>query len=220
MSNTPSTPPEEDSDRQAAANADAPGSVVVGPTDGSLLRRIRGGDEDAATKLYFRYSQRLMQLARANTAPDLAVRFDPEDVVQSVFRSFFRRASVGCYDVPEGGELWRLLLVLALNKVRALAIHHRAQKRDVSHTVNPALLDELEMRQADSNPEHILEMVIEELLAKMTSSERRIVELRIEGCAVADIASQVARSKRTVERILQGFREQLSALTRDDAERE
>ena len=105
------------------------------PSDGSLLRRIQGGEEDAATELYLRYSNRLINLARNNTAPELAVRFDPEDVVQSVFRSFFRRASTGGYDVAEGGELWRLLLVLALNKVRALAIHHRSQKRNVSKTV-------------------------------------------------------------------------------------
>ncbi|MEZ6117803.1 MAG: ECF-type sigma factor [Pirellulaceae bacterium] len=98
---------------------------TIEPSDGSLLRRIQGGEEDAATQLYLRYSNRLIALAKHNTSPELAVRFDPEDVVQSVFRSFFRRASGGCYDVPEGGELWRLLLVLALNKVRGLAIHHR-----------------------------------------------------------------------------------------------
>ncbi|MCA9171364.1 MAG: hypothetical protein KDB23_27025, partial [Planctomycetales bacterium] len=182
MNQSDSKPVPESEPLHSATTDKAQPMSVLGPSDGSLLRRIRGGDEDAATKLYYRYSQRLIQLARANTAADLATRFDPEDVVQSVFRSFFRRAAGGCYDVPEGGELWRLLLVLALNKVRALAVHHRAKKRDVGQTVNPSLMEDLETKQAASNPEHILAMVVEELLATMSATERRVVELRIEGC--------------------------------------
>jgi RNA polymerase sigma-70 factor (ECF subfamily) len=187
----------------------------IGASDGSLLRRIQSGEEEAATQLYLRYSQRLMQLARANTAPELGVRFDPEDVVQSVFRSFFRRASGGCYDVPEGGELWRLLLVLALNKVRGLALHHRARKRDVSQTVGSAGLEDLAGRHEGqcAEPVKILELVIEELLSNMPEVQRQMVELRIEGCSVGEIATRTKRSKRTVERVLQSFREQLAALT-------
>lgn len=195
-------------------------SESVPASDQSLLRRIRHGEEEAATQLYLRYSHRLMQLAKANTSRDLATRFDPEDVVQSVFRSFFRRASGGCYEVPEGGELWRLLLVLALNKVRALALHHRAQKRDVSQTVGATGLEELSARQAEqcTEPVKILELVIEDLLQQMPPVQRQIVEFRIEGCTVAEIAERTKRSKRTIERTLQSFREQLAALTDDQDE--
>jgi RNA polymerase sigma-70 factor (ECF subfamily) len=98
-------------------------------SDGSLVRLIRDGEQQAATDLFLRYSDRLLNLAKSNTSPQLSPRFDPEDVVQSVFRSFFRRVSDGAYDVPPGEELWRLLLVLSLNKVRRLAKFHRAQKR-------------------------------------------------------------------------------------------
>ncbi|MFO0067017.1 MAG: helix-turn-helix domain-containing protein, partial [Pirellulaceae bacterium] len=38
---------------------------------------------------------------------------------------------------------------------------------------------------------------------------RDVVRLRIEGFEVNQIAEKLQRSKRTVERILQGFREQL-----------
>ena len=186
---------------------------TIEPSDGSLLRRIQGGEEDAATQLYLRYSNRLIALAKHNTSPELAVRFDPEDVVQPEFRSFFRRASGGCYDVPEGGELWRLLLVLALNKVRGLAIHHRAQKRSVRQTMSGEAADQVLQRHESQNPEpyQILQMVVDQILGTMTPLQRQIVELRIEGCSVPEIAESTGRSKRTVERVLQGFREQLSA---------
>src|SRR3954469_20154501 len=120
-------------------------------SDSSLVRRFRAGEDDAATKLYKRYAERLHRLAQRNTGADLARRFDAEDVVQSVFRTFFRRVQTGLYDLPAGDELWRLLLVISLNKIRALAVHHRAQKRDVSATVAPdvTMLAQVAMSNAD-----------------------------------------------------------------------
>ena len=58
-----------------------------------------------------------------------------EDIVQSVFGSFFRRLGQGFYDVPEGDELWKLLLVIALHKIRKKAAYHHAAKRDRHRTI-------------------------------------------------------------------------------------
>src|SRR5687768_11333472 len=69
-------------------------------SDASLLRRYRRGEEDAATELYLRYAGRLRVLADTRASPELKQRVDPEDIVQSVFRTFFRRAAVGQYDAP------------------------------------------------------------------------------------------------------------------------
>src|SRR5690349_20841483 len=93
-----------------------------GPSDGSLLARVREGSQDAAAALYHRYAQRLLALARAKCGDDLAARVDAEDIVQSVFGSFFRGARQGYYDVPSGEEMWGLLLVIGLNKIRAKGV--------------------------------------------------------------------------------------------------
>jgi len=182
-------------------------------TDHSLVRRFKVGEEDAATELYLRYAARLQALARAQTSPALASRFDPEDVVQSVFRTFFRRASEGLYEVPPGEELWKLLLVLALNKIRELGTHHRAQKRDVTRTLGTEALQRTSAAQSDHEVSlQVLQMVIDELLAQFGESQQEIIRLRIEGYKVDDIADKTQRSKRTVERVLQEFRNQLSTL--------
>ena len=183
-------------------------------SDGSLVRRFRAGEEDAATKLYKRYAERLHRLAQRNTALDLSRRFDAEDVVQSVFRTFFRRVRTGLYDLPAGDELWRLLLVISLNKIRTLAIHHRAQKRSVASTVAPdsGLLAQLADVNADNLALTSLKMVIDEVLCDLPAAQRRMIVRRIDGCQVEEIAAETGRSKRTVERVLQDFRQRLRGI--------
>jgi RNA polymerase sigma factor (sigma-70 family) len=188
-------------------------------SDQSLLRRIQSGHSDASTQLYLRYAQRLQALVASKSSPDLARRVDAEDIVQSVFRTFFRRAALGDYSVPEGEQLWKLLLVIALNKVRAEGAYHRAAKRDVRQTRGGEAFEQA-IESGRGNDEialATLRMVIEDLLAGMPEANRRVIELRIEGNEVKEITELTQRSKRTVERVLQSFRARLEALVHEDS---
>lgn len=177
-------------------------------SDHLLLQRFRRGQEDAATVLYLRYAKRLNALARSKCSPALAHRVEPEDIVQSVFRSFFRKAADGLYDVPEGEDLWKLFLVITLNKIYAKSVFHHARKRDVRLTVNAADLDESALGRDEPDNQALaeLQMVVGEILDKLPAVCRQMIELRIQGHEVADIAKLTQRSKRTVERTLQQFR--------------
>ena len=188
-------------------------------TDQYLLERFRQGEQDAATQLYLRYATRLQSLALSQTSPQLATRFDPEDVVQSVFRTFFRRVSRGLYDVPPGEELWSLFLVLALNKIRTLSKYHGAQKRDVRRTIGSDRLDGPyePCQSGDETSLLVLRLVINDLLDVLPETNRSIVELRIQGYKADDIVRMTERSKRTVERILQEFRLKLSQMIEDES---
>jgi RNA polymerase sigma-70 factor, ECF subfamily len=187
-------------------------------SDRSLLRRLQHGQADASTELYLRYAERLLALAAAQTAPDLARRIDPEDIVQSVFRTFFRRASLGHYTIPDGEEIWKLLLVIALNKVRTVGAFHRAAKRDVRRTFSGEAFDRAVESQSGPGMDalSLLRMVVEELLQSQPEAHRRMIELRIEGHELNEIAATVKRSKRSVERVLQDFRQKLDALIGED----
>jgi RNA polymerase sigma-70 factor (ECF subfamily) len=187
-------------------------------SDRSLLRRVQGGQPDASMQLYLRYAERLHALVMAQSSPDLARRIDAEDIVQSVFRTFFRRAAHGHYTIPDGEDLWKLLLVIALNKVRAMGAYHRAAKRDMRQTVSGEAFDRAmeSERGGDESALSVLKMVIDDLLDGMPAANRQVIELRIEGYDVAEITERVQRSKRTVERVLQGFRSRLETLIHED----
>jgi RNA polymerase sigma-70 factor (ECF subfamily) len=179
-------------------------------TDGSLFHRYQSGDDTAATALYLRYASRLRALAREYCSPLFAGRFDADDIVQSVFRAFFQGTRRQEYTVPPGGELWALLTVLALNKIRNLISHHRAGKRAVHHTTSLPDLENHPALAADESAAAFLHLVMDEHLAGLPESNRAIIRLRIEGYSVAEIAERTARSRRTVERVLQQFRARLS----------
>jgi RNA polymerase sigma-70 factor (ECF subfamily) len=178
------------------------------PSDGELLERFRRGEQFAATVLYLRYAPRLLALAEARCSSGLTHRLDSEDIVQSVFGRFFRRARKGGYEVPVGAELWSLLLVIALNKIRAAEVYHRAGKRDVRATTTADRLNDA--APVDGDP--YLHVVVNEALERLDEPLRQTVELRLHGYEVREIAERTGRPLRTVERLLQEARAELKQL--------
>src|SRR5262245_46479150 len=97
----------------------------------ALLELIRQGDQQAAEALYASYAKRLTRLAEQRLSRKLAPRLDGEDVVQSVFRTFFRRTAQGCFHIDSSAQIWRLLVKITLLKARATGRYHTAEKRNV-----------------------------------------------------------------------------------------
>ena len=177
-------------------------------SDGELLERFRGGDDGAAAALYRRYAGRLRAVAEARRTAFLAARIDAEDILQSAFRSFFRRAAEGHYQVPAGEELWQLLVVITLNKVRSSGTYHHARKRDARLTRDcGAAMDGV--ASGDELTYNELRLLVAELIERLPEAQQRMVQLRLEGYEVAEIAAETGRSKRSVERVLADFREAL-----------
>jgi RNA polymerase sigma-70 factor (ECF subfamily) len=174
------------------------------------VRRYRDGEEAAATALYLRYARRLRALAAKRTGAAFAGRFDADDVVQAVFRTFFLGVRNKAYDVPPGGEIWGLLLVLALNKIRNQVDHHRAAKRDVGQTAADPEIARHRLLSRDESAAMFLRLVLDEQLEQLPESNRAIVRMRMEGYDVAEIAERAGRSRRTVERVLHDFRDRLA----------
>jgi RNA polymerase sigma-70 factor (ECF subfamily) len=182
--------------------------------DHALLRAIRAGDQEAAATLYHRYSERLRSLVERNYASFLHRYLDAEDIVQSVFRRFFDAVHAGKYDSPTQQELWDLLLVIALNRLRSEAAFQRAAKRDARRCISlnqdgGAL--EVEAKDGAATAQ-FLELAVREAIATLPADFQQVILLRMDGHEVADIATQMQRPKRTVERILRAARLRLECL--------
>jgi RNA polymerase sigma factor (sigma-70 family) len=181
------------------------------PSDRSLVRYIRAGDQAAADALYKRYAHRIRRLVRAGTPAPFAGRFDPDDVVQSVFRVVYRQIAAHKYDVPADGDLWRLLAVLAANKLRDHIRHHKTAKRSVFQTAGGDDPDRTPAR-ADEAAETHLRMTVDEYLTGLSEADRRVVAARLLGHTVDEISADTGRAVRTVERVLRQARDRLAEL--------
>ncbi|MEK6238137.1 MAG: sigma-70 family RNA polymerase sigma factor, partial [Planctomycetales bacterium] len=173
-----------------------------------LLARIEDGDEQAAQELFQRFLNQLTRIVRSQLSNKLARRIDPEDVVQSAYRSFFLGARDGDFELRASGDLWRLLVGITLNKLRTKVKFHRAQKRS-SYQEDSAARDSLagivpEEISREPTPSEALAVVeqLEQLMTGLDPLQRQMLELRLQDHTIEEIAAQVDRSERTVRRLL------------------
>lgn len=181
-----------------------------------LLQRYRDGDETAATEIFERYVNRLCALARTRLSNRMQRRVEAEDVVQSAYRSFFRRAG-DQYALEKQGDLWRLLAAITVNKVRGAVEFHTAKKRGVyleeSMAAESTLRVQPEIVSEEPKPEEAALMVEElsDVLANLDETQRTMIELSMQNLSVEQIAEKIQRSERTVRRTIQKVREDLEA---------
>jgi RNA polymerase sigma factor (sigma-70 family) len=178
-----------------------------------LVQRLRGGDPRAAEELFARYAWRLTSLAEEHLSRKLAARLDGADVVQSVFRTFFRRSALGEFRIDSSAELWRLLVRITLQKARAVGRHHTAGVRDAAVEAGGGAVLLAEAVAHEPGPAEAAALVdeIEWLLRGLPPLYCDLLRLRLEGHTVSDTAAQLGVSRRTVHRALQLLRQRLSA---------
>jgi RNA polymerase sigma factor (sigma-70 family) len=185
--------------------------VPDAPSDQSLVRYIRAGDQAAVDVLYKRYASRIRRLVQVWCPSPFAGRFDADDVVQSVFRVVCQRITARRYEVPADGDLWRLLAVLVANKIRDQIRHHKAAKRSVYQTASGEDPDHTPTRVNETAETH-LRMTVDEYLAGLSDADRRVVAARMIGHTVDEISAETGRAVRTVERVLRQARDRLAQL--------
>jgi RNA polymerase sigma factor (sigma-70 family) len=178
-----------------------------------LLQRFQAGDQQAAEQLFTRYAQRLTRLAEQHLSRKLAARVDGEDVVQSVFRTFFRRTAAGEFQIDGSAQLWQLLVKITLLKARAKARYHTADRRDAGAELPAGADDWLPQAVAhEPGPEEAVILVdqIEALLRGLPPLHAQVLEHRLQGYAVTDIAVAMDVSRQTIHRVLNLLQERLN----------
>ncbi len=175
------------------------------PSFDDLMARLRARDDVAAAAIFNRFARRLIGLARARLDGRLRQKVDPDDVLQSVFRSFFLRHAEGQFTLQSWDSLWSLLTVITVRKCGAWADHFRAAGRDVGREVatSPAGDEAGAGWQAlarDPTPSEVLALteLVELLMGGLDEGERLVASLHLQGYDVAEIVERTGRPQRTV----------------------
>jgi len=182
-----------------------------------LVDRWRGGDEDAASELHQRYGERLVMLARRRMANKWQGRFDPEDVVQSVFRTMFRRTQAGSFEFQKDDDFWKLMVTITLNKVRNRV---RGKKRDPDREKNQFDdgLAAVMSREPGTADVVAFTDLLDTIQKRLSPIEQQLLNLRLEGYTQEEIAEQNEVDVRTVRRRLNKIREKVAEFAEDMAD--
>jgi RNA polymerase sigma-70 factor (ECF subfamily) len=200
----------------------------MGPHDSfdGLTSHLRDGDPEAARAVFDRFTRPLIALARTELDKRIRQKEDPEDVVQSAYRSLFVRLRDGQLDFSNWGQLWALLTVITRRKCIKRARHYGGQGRDVAREVplgpgNPH--DGTEGLQAIDDaptPLHgaILADTVETILRGLDSVDRASVEYALQGYSTSEISGLVGLSERSVRRVLERVKRRLVRMREDEAQ--
>ena len=176
-----------------------------------LLLRVEAGDSQAAAKIFDRYVERLLALARVRISSKMSRRIDAEDIVQSAYRSFFMHAANQEYVMGEAGDLWRLLARITLNKLYSQVEKHTAARRSI-HRENE-LADDLPHDPAALEPTAAEAIALTEQLHLITKSlsatEQAVFNGHLCGDTIEAIAEAIQKSPRTVRRQLEQIRQKI-----------
>jgi RNA polymerase sigma-70 factor (ECF subfamily) len=184
----------------------------------ALMSDLRAGDEAAATAVFQRFAGRLIALARDRLGDRLARKEDPEDVLQSVFRSFFLRCQDGQLNFDNWGSLWSVLTLITLRKCSNHVQHFQAARRRIDREVPPADVEDSSPGWPVTDPEPtpeqaaVLTETVEMLLRRLEPRDREILTLHLQGCDAPEISARVGRARRTVRRVLDRIRHTLERL--------
>lgn len=192
-----------------------------------VIHGLRMGDRDVISDFYQRHGNALRAVADKQIAPEMRRRVAASDVVQSAFRSFFRRAEEGRFQFEDSEKLWSLMCAITLTKVREQIRFHRREKRDLYRESTPGKPtheeggDGFELLSGEGLPaEVVVEFTdqFEKLMEALDEEERQVLSLKMDDLTNEEIADTIGSSERTVRRIVKRLKNSLQQMFGPDSE--
>ncbi len=186
-----------------------------------FLAKLHGNNDAAAQQLFGRFTHQLIAHALRHIDARLRHKVDPEDVVQSAYKSFFFRYGAGNLELVNWNSLWGLLTLITVRKCAERAAYHRAERRDAAREVSSPRGEEgalwLEPLGREPTPVEaaVLSETVEQLLAGLDAEERPVLELSLQGFTTREISERLGRAERTVRLLREGVRHRLERMQRE-----
>jgi DNA-directed RNA polymerase specialized sigma24 family protein len=183
------------------------------------LDRLKAEDRDAAEKLWQRYFERLVHVARGRLRGARVAR-DEEDVALSALASFFEGAAEGRFpQLKDRSGLWPLLVTITARKASKVLRHERSRRRGGGRVRGGSAL----VGVPDPNTPQAFDQIIgqapaSDFIAQVADEWRRLMERlgddelralaawKMEGLTNVEIAAKLGCSRLTVLRRLRLIR--------------
>lgn len=185
----------------------------------ALMARLKSGEDAAARAVFERYAARLIGLARQSLSARLQQKEDPEDIVQSAYKSFFVRHREADWSIDGWDGLWGMLTLITVRKCADRAERFTTEMRDLNRERAAPVdsggfpLDFASDREPSPYEAAVLAETVESLFAGIDDGdERSILEMSLQGYSTAEICDQTGRAERSVRRLRERTRRRLERL--------
>jgi RNA polymerase sigma-70 factor (ECF subfamily) len=154
-------------------------------------------------------------LARTQIDSGIRRKVDPEDVVQSAFRSFFRRHEAEGFVLQSWDSLWGLLSLITVRKCAKKAEHFLAQRRGGGREVSLVAEGDSHFgavaidREPTPEDAAMLLETVEEALRDFAPEDREVIELSLQGYDTLEISEKLSRAERSVRRLRERVKKRL-----------
>jgi RNA polymerase sigma-70 factor (ECF subfamily) len=190
--------------------------MPVPPDDfAALIARASAGDAAAQSELVRRYESRVRLVARVLLGKALQPYLDSMDLVQSVHRSLLIGLRGGKFVINTPEELMALARLMVRRKAARQWRHMRRQQRLESGSSTggnlPELLLSLHSTEADPARAAQLGDAVRRLCDRLSDTERRHMEMRMDGHTNPEIAAELGLSDVALRVQLTRLRKRLRA---------
>ena len=157
----------------------------------------------AAEAIVQRFASRLAAFAATKMSERLRRRVGPEDIVQSVFATFFRRLDDDRLEIRDWDSLWGLLAQIAVCRISRHAERNRKPPRGNQSRCEVGLETGIDALDRDVRPEEAVMTaeLCEKLVDGLTEKYRPIVEGILQGTTHEALAAELGTSLSTVDRV-------------------
>jgi eukaryotic-like serine/threonine-protein kinase len=173
-------------------------------------------------ELFHRYLRLLHAMVYKFMSQQLKNQIEPDEMVQSILGSIIRISQESNRPLLESEEYFGLVRVIAERKIRKKYRYHRRKKRDMNLLTQVSdEMPSLEEIVADVPDPTVddgaqVERQVRDFLATLDLRDRQILEERIRGQPLAEIAKSQRCTIRTISRKLQQIRESFQSFVNDD----
>ena len=182
----------------------------------NIEARLEADVDLAAPEVDKQYRARLCRLVERELNRRFRRREDPEDVVQSAFRTFFRRNAQDEFHIESSVDLWRLLETIARHKILKHVEKLGAGKRNPKREEYPEG-DALQGQGPTPEEAAIAADLMEKSLAGLDETYMKILHMRLQKCTEEEIAAALGCTRGRVRTKLYLIRERLQRLSGDNA---
>jgi RNA polymerase sigma factor (sigma-70 family) len=176
----------------------------------TFLEKLCSGDAAAAEKVFRAYEPYLRSVVRRQLRPQLRVKFDSIDVVQSVWADLLKGFRDSGWKFPDRHRLKAFLVTATRHRLLDRVRRHRLSLRHEEPADDTSV--KATIPSPEPRPSQILQAneLWERILSLCQPAHREVLQLKRQGLSVAEIARRTSWHEDSIHRILRNLASRLA----------